>query len=92
MSSETKTFIDDYAANYPLLTTHSIGSSLKICLVAEGAADIYPRLGPTMEWDTGAAHAIVSEAGLQLQKYENEAYSKHAYNKENLLNGWFVVS
>ncbi|MBN2866564.1 MAG: 3'(2'),5'-bisphosphate nucleotidase CysQ [Thiotrichales bacterium] len=91
MSPETKAFIDNYAANYPLLTTHSIGSSLKICLVAEGEADIYPRLGPTMEWDTGAAHAIVIEAGMQLQKYENETYSKHAYNKENLLNGWFIV-
>ncbi len=91
MSPETKTFIDSYAADYPLLTTHSIGSSLKICLVAEGEADIYPRLGPTMEWDTGAAHAIVSEAGMQLQKYEDDAYSKHVYNKENLLNGWFGV-
>jgi len=48
-------------------------------------------LGPTMEWDTGAAHAIVSEAGLQLQKYESGAYLTHAYNKENLLNGWFIV-
>ncbi|MCF6299367.1 MAG: hypothetical protein L3J01_05760 [Thiomicrorhabdus sp.] len=44
-----------------------------------------------MEWDTGAAHAIVSEAGIQLQTYENGVYSKHLYNKENLLNGWFVV-
>jgi 3'(2'), 5'-bisphosphate nucleotidase len=91
MSAETKIFIDELATNYPLLTTHSIGSSLKICLVAEGEADIYPRLGPTMEWDTGAAHAIVIEAGMQLLKYENETHTKHAYNKKNLLNGWFLV-
>ncbi len=90
MSQETQDFIDaiETAKEKELV---SIGSSLKICLVAEGEADIYPRLGPTMEWDTGAAHAIVNGAGMQLQKYENEIYSKHRYNKENLLNGWFVV-
>jgi len=60
-------------------------------LVAEGEADIYPRLGPTMEWDTGAAHAVVSESGKQLQKYENGKYFPHKYNKEILLNSWFVV-
>lgn len=90
MSDETQAFIETIKTtkNKELV---SIGSSLKLCMVAEGEADIYPRLGPTMEWDTGAAHAIVSEAGLQLQKYENGTYSKHVYNKENLLNGWFVV-
>ncbi|BCN92762.1 3'(2'),5'-bisphosphate nucleotidase CysQ [Thiomicrorhabdus immobilis] len=92
MSPETKTFIDEYAVDYPLLTTHSIGSSLKICLVAEGEADIYPRLGPTMEWDTGAAHAVVIEAGKTFQGYSIEdGYFPHLYNKENLLNAWFVV-
>jgi 3'(2'), 5'-bisphosphate nucleotidase len=61
-------------------------------LVAEGKADIYPRLGPTMEWDTGAAHAIVNEAGKSLQRFSfEEGYQKHAYNKPNLLNEWFVV-
>ncbi len=90
LSDETKQFINaiDSPKEKELV---SIGSSLKICLVAEGEADIYPRLGPTMEWDTGAAHAIVNEAGMQLQKYKNGAYSEHLYNKENLLNGWFVV-
>ena len=61
----------------------SIGSSLKICLVAEGEADIYPRLGPTMEWDAGAAHAIVSESGKYLQQYKFGRYSTHKYNKKN---------
>ena len=92
MSEETKTFIDSYAEDYSEVSIQSIGSSLKLCLVAEGEADIYPRLGPTMEWDTGAAHAIVLEAGLTLQQYSFEnGYEPHLYNKENLLNSWFVV-
>lgn len=90
MSGETKAFIDAIETNKEKELV-SIGSSLKICLVAEGEADIYPRLGPTMEWDTGAAHAIVSEAGMQLHKYEEGLVEKHFYNKENLLNKWFVV-
>jgi len=90
MSDETQAFIDaiDTDKAKELI---SIGSSLKICLVAEGEADIYPRLGPTMEWDTGAAHAVVSESGKKLQKHKNGKYSKHEYNKEDLLNQWFVV-
>jgi 3'(2'), 5'-bisphosphate nucleotidase len=71
---------------------HLIGSSLKICLVAEGEADICPRLGLTMEWDTGAAHAIVGESGKRLEKYKNNKFTPHLYNKKNLLNQWFVVS
>ena len=58
-------------------------------MVAEGTADIYPRLAPTMEWDTGAAHAIVLESGKQVVQYEND--KSLVYNKENLLNPWFVV-
>lgn len=65
------------------------GSSLKLCLVAEGTAHVYPRLAPTMEWDTAAAHAVVAESGKQVLEFETgEALS---YNKENLLNPWFVV-
>lgn len=90
MSDETKAFIEAIETDKPKELV-SIGSSLKICLVAEGQADIYPRLGPTMEWDTGAAHAIVNEAGFSLQKYDAGSYSKHSYNKENLLNSWFIV-
>lgn len=90
MSDETKAFIEQIETDKPKELV-SIGSSLKICLVAEGKADIYPRLGPTMEWDTGAAHAIVEAAGLQLKTYADSSYSKHVYNKENLLNPWFVV-
>jgi len=67
----------------------SAGSSLKFCLVAEGKADIYPRLAPTMEWDTAAAHAVCSEVGISVINYEtNEEIN---YNKENLLNPFFIV-
>ena len=90
MSDETQAYINaiDTSKEKELI---SIGSSLKICLVAEGAADIYPRLGPTMEWDIGAAHAIVNESKKTLYSYANSRYEVHLYNKENLLNKWFVV-
>ena len=67
----------------------SMGSSLKLCLVAEGAAHLYPRLGPTMEWDTGAAHAIVNEAGGRVTDLSDRPL---AYNKEDLLNPYFMVA
>jgi 3'(2'), 5'-bisphosphate nucleotidase len=89
MSSETKDFIDAIATDKEKVVV-SIGSSLKICLVAEGEANIYPRLGPTMEWDTAAAHAIVNESDGLFNRYiDNGA---HLYNKKNLLNDWFVVT
>jgi 3'(2'), 5'-bisphosphate nucleotidase len=67
----------------------SMGSSLKFCLVAEGAADFYPRLGPTSEWDTGAAQAVVEAAGGQVVKLDGEALR---YNtKSVLLNPEFLV-
>ena len=67
----------------------SSGSSLKICLVAEGRADIYPRLGPTMEWDTAAGQAIAVASGAQVVRHDDG--NALAYNKENLLNPWFIV-
>jgi len=91
MSDETQAFIDaiDTQKEKELI---SIGSSLKVCLVAEGEADIYPRLGPTMEWDTGAAHAIVCESYCDLTTYtSNNIEKKHVYNKKDLLNKWFLV-
>ena len=90
MSDETQEFIDaiDTSKEKELI---SIGSSLKICLVAEGEVDIYPRLGPTMEWDTGAAHAIANESKSEFQSYNNGKYLRHKYNKEFLLNKWFTV-
>ena len=88
ISNETQEFINAIDTNKEKELI-LIGSSLKICLVAEGEADIYPRLGPTMEWDTGAAHAIVCESGRTLNRYNNS--NKHLYNKNNLLNDWFIT-
>lgn len=94
LSEETQEFINDLSEDHPDLTTVSKGSSLKLCLVAEGVADIYPRLGPTMEWDTAAAHAVVLGAGKKVLAYSNvkrQTVGDLLYNKENLLNSWFVV-
>jgi len=67
----------------------SMGSALKSCLVAEGKADIYPRLGPTSEWDTAAAHCVVVEAGGALTDTQLQPLR---YNiKESLLNPHFLV-
>lgn len=65
-----------------------IGSSLKICLVAEGRADIYPRLGATSEWDTAAAHCVLEAAGGRVTTLSGESLK---YNKENILNPWFLA-
>jgi 3'(2'), 5'-bisphosphate nucleotidase len=89
-SPETINFINELQKTEPDLDFVSIGSSLKMCLVAEGKAHIYPRLGPTMEWDTAAGQAIVEIAGGKvLQAGSTE--SVH-YNKPHLLNPWFVAS
>jgi 3'(2'), 5'-bisphosphate nucleotidase len=67
----------------------SVGSSLKFCMVAEGAADVYPRLGPTSEWDTAAAHAVVAAAGGTVSALDGSALG---YNtREGLLNPSFVA-
>jgi 3'(2'), 5'-bisphosphate nucleotidase len=68
----------------------SMGSSLKLCLVAEGAADVYPRLAPTMEWDTAAADAVVRESGKNTLDFETKM--PLVYNKTSLLNPFFVVN
>ncbi len=65
------------------------GSSLKICLVAEGSADIYPRLGPTMEWDTAAGQAIATCSGARV--YVHVSGEELKYNRKDMLNPWFVV-
>jgi 3'(2'), 5'-bisphosphate nucleotidase len=69
--------------------TTSMGSSLKLCLVAEGAADIYPRLGPTSEWDTAAAHCIVDAAGGSVTGVDGVSLR---YNKTDILNPWFLTA
>ncbi len=87
LSPETQAFID--ALDTQRIEQVSKGSSLKLCMVASGEADIYPRLAPTMEWDTAAADAIVREAGKMTYRYGTE--KPIVYNKEDLLNPWFVV-
>ena len=90
MSSETKIFINTIDTNKEKKLI-SIGSSLKICLVAEGEADIYPRLAPTMEWDTSAAHAIISESSGKLTDQISRKSLKYNSKKE-LLNNNFIVT
>lgn len=108
--------ITDVSCLKPQVRFISVGSSLKICFVAEGKANIYPRLAYTMEWDTAAADAILRKTGKMIYKYEKDilykllnmdddlktqifnikrlgsnVYSKLEYNKENLLNPWFIA-
>jgi len=88
-SPETAEVMDKLAKEHGELNIVSMGSSLKICLVADGSADIYPRYAPTMEWDTAAGHAIVKAAGKEIFDYTTG--KPMVYNKENLLNNWFTV-
>lgn len=87
LSKETQKFIDSLDTKE--IEQVSKGSSLKLCMVASGDADIYPRLAPTMEWDTAAADAIVRESGKMT--YQHGTNIPVVYNKEDLLNPWFIV-
>ena len=89
-SEEFSEFIRRLNEKYENVEFISAGSSLKLCLVAEGKADIYPRFGPTMEWDTAAGQAIAEQAKCTVMDTQtNEPLS---YNKNNLLNPFFIVS
>lgn len=89
MSPETEQLINKYRDKNGEIALISKGSSLKLCLVAEGAAQVYPRLAPTMEWDTAAGQAIVIYSGKSVNVFQTG--SPMLYNKENLLNDWFIV-
>ncbi len=89
LSGETKVFIEKLEAKHSEIKIVSMGSSLKLCLIANGTADIYPRFAPTMEWDTAAGHAIVKAAGGNV--INSETKKEVIYNKENLLNPWFIA-
>ena len=98
LNEETKRFIGSLEEQKGSVVCISKGSSLKLLMVAEGTADIYPRLGPTMEWDTAAADAIVRESGKMVLNADGavdaaglESGSSLSYNKRDLLNPWFVV-
>jgi 3'(2'), 5'-bisphosphate nucleotidase len=87
---ELHAYVDQKRRELGDVTFLSAGSSLKYCLVAEGRADVYPRLGPTMEWDTAAGQAIAEAAGAAVARYDTGG--PMVYNKENLLNPWHVVT
>ncbi len=89
LSEETEMFIDGLKTKHKDLDFLSSGSSIKLCLVAEGSADVYPRFAPTMEWDTAAGQAICEIAGKTVIDYTTN--KQLLYNKENLLNNWFIV-
>jgi 3'(2'), 5'-bisphosphate nucleotidase len=86
MNEETEQFDNQFKS--PQLV--SMGSSLKLMLVAEGKANIYPRLGPTMEWDTAAGQAVVLAAGGQVVRADNS--KPLYYNKEDLMNPYFMAA
>ena len=90
MSAETEVFFEQKKKEHEKVEVMVVGSSLKLCMVAEGKADAYPRYAPTMEWDTGAGHAIAKFAGFSVKQYNSS--DDVVYNKENLLNPWFLVS
>jgi 3'(2'), 5'-bisphosphate nucleotidase len=88
-SPETEAFVNEMRVKHGEVEFVSMGSSLKLCLVAEGAAHIYPRLAPTMEWDTAAGQAVCLAADKRVYRHDNG--EDLIYNKENLLNPFFVV-
>lgn len=89
LNDDTRRFIDGLRAVHPDLATVSRGSSIKICLVAEGRADIYPRMAPTMEWDTAAGHAVALMAGRDIVRADDG--TPLTYNKRDLHNPHFIV-
>lgn len=90
MSQETLDFVETIKKEGKDVEVVSKGSSLKFCLIAEGNADVYPRFAPTMEWDTAAGQAICNAVGVEV--ISQETNQSLLYNKENLLNPWFLVS
>ncbi|MEJ6775784.1 MAG: 3'(2'),5'-bisphosphate nucleotidase CysQ [Crocinitomicaceae bacterium] len=89
MSPETEVYVSDMRKEHGEVDLISRGSSLKIVMVAEGTADCYPRFAPTMEWDTAAGQAICEHAGIDLIDLKTKETMK--YNREQLLNNWFLV-
>jgi 3'(2'), 5'-bisphosphate nucleotidase len=89
LTPETEQFIADLEKAGKEVQLVSVGSSIKLCLVASGQADVYPRFGPTMEWDTAAANAVAIFAGRKVINFQTGLPLD--YNKPNLLNPWFIV-
>ncbi|MAR39691.1 MAG: 3'(2'),5'-bisphosphate nucleotidase [Flavobacteriales bacterium] len=89
MTKETEMFFEKKKQEHGNVEVMAVGSSLKLCMVAEGKADSYPRYAPTMEWDTAAGDAICRMAGFRVLQYNSDKPVE--YNKEDLLNPWFLV-
>ena len=89
MSPETEAYVQEMRDIHGEVHLISKGSSLKLCMVAEGEADCYPRFAPTMEWDTAAGQAICEHAGFEVIDWSTK--ENMLYNKKELLNNWFLV-
>ena len=89
MSPETEDYVQQMKDKYGQVNLISKGSSLKLCMVAEGQADCYPRFAPTMEWDTAAGQALCEHAGFKVIDWNTK--ENMLYNKKELLNNWFLV-
>jgi 3'(2'), 5'-bisphosphate nucleotidase len=89
LSQETVDYVEKLKEKYGEVELTSIGSSLKFCILAEGRATLYPRFGPTMEWDTAAGHAIALFTGCKMISYPDG--NDFVYGKKNFRNSWFVV-
>lgn len=87
LSKQTTEYMEKEFNTYK---THPIGSAIKFCLIAEGKVDIYPRLGPTSEWDTAAGEIILEESGGGIVQFD-DLNKKLEYNKESLRNPWFIA-
>ena len=82
-------YLDALRETFPGLDRTPVGSSLKLCVLAAGEADCYPRLGPTSEWDIAAAHAVLSAAGGEVYRFDGAVLPYNS--KESLLNPEFVA-
>lgn len=87
---ELKQYVEDKRRDFESVDFIAAGSSMKFCLVAEGQADVYPRLGPTCEWDIAAGHIIAEEAGTRV--FQHASGKPLDFNKADILNPWFIVS
>lgn len=88
-TTETAAFVRQLERVHGAVETVNAGSAVKICLVAEGSADVYPRFAPTMEWDIAAGVVVAEEAGCSVR--QAEATKPMVFNKEDLVNPWFIV-
>lgn len=89
MSKETEEYVEEMRSLHGQVNLISKGSSLKLCMVAEGQADCYPRFAPTMEWDTAAGQAICENSGFNVIDWSTK--ERMLYNREELLNNWFLI-